>query len=315
MRHLPLFIVTGASGTGKSVTVPIIRELLPEFDVFDMDILEHEDGQAATNNWLRIAYSIAQSGRGTVLCGAITPEKLEECDCADKFSRIHFLKLHSSEAGREERVQEMNRDEAMSEEQRSFAPWLLSHADTFEEPPVHITVHITIDIGLEPPSKVAERIAQWVRSRWSDDVPAGEQDLVVEPADMADREAVCRMDQSVIGNDSRRDYIAQAIHNGTCIVARSGREVAGFAVYESSFFGNCFIALVIVAPRFRRRGAARSMIQHIERRSPTPKLFTSTNESNIAMQQVCESLGFVRSGMIDNLDEGDPEIFYYKRAY
>ncbi|WP_420916124.1 GNAT family N-acetyltransferase [Paenibacillus thiaminolyticus] len=310
MRQLPLFIVTGASGMGNSAATPIIRGLLPEFDVFDVDILEHEDGQAATNNWLRIAYSIAQSGRGTVLCGAITPEKLEECDCADKFSRIHLLNLHSSEAGREERLQAMNRDVAMIEEQPGFAPWLLSHGDTFEEPPVH-----TIDTGLEPPSKVAERIAQWVRSRWSEDIPAGEQDLVVEPADMADREAVCRIDQSVIGNDSRRDYFAQAIHNGTCIVARSGREVAGFAVYENSFFGNCFIALVIVAPRFRRRGAARSMIQYIERRSPTPKLFTSTNESNTAMQQVCESLGFVRSGMIDNLDEGDPEIIYYKRAY
>lgn len=309
--RLPLFIVTGASGSGKSSTAPIIRELLPEFDVFDVDILEHEDGLAATNNWLRIAYSIAQGGRGTVLCGAITPEKLEECDCADKFSRIHLLNLHSIEAGREERLQAMNRDEDMIEEQRSFAPWLLSHGDTFEEPPMHTHA---IDTGLEPPSKVAERIAQWVRSRWSDDIPAGEQDLVVEPADMADREAVCRIDQSVIGNDSRRDYIAQAIHNGTCIVARSGREVAGFAVYENSFFGHCFIALVIVAPRFRRRGAARSMIQYIERCSPTPKLFTSTNESNIAMQRVCESLGFVRSGMIDNLDEGDPEIIYYKRA-
>ncbi|WP_374015960.1 GNAT family N-acetyltransferase [Paenibacillus thiaminolyticus] len=264
MRQLPLFIVTGASGTGKSGAAPIIRELLPEFDVFDVD----------------------------------------------KFSRIHFLSLHSSEAGREERLQARNRDEAMIEEQRSFAPWFLSHVGIFDEPPMH-----TIDTGLEPPSKVAERIAQWVRSRWSADVPAGEQELVVEPADMADREAVCQIDQSVIGNDSRHDYVAQAIHNGTCIVARSGREVAGFAVYENSFFGNCFITLVIVDLRFRRRGAARSMIQHIERHSPTPKLFTSTNESNIAMQQVCESLGFVRSGLIDNLDEGDPEIIYYKRAY
>jgi hypothetical protein len=44
----------------------------------------------------------------------------------------------------------------------------------------------------------------------------------------------------------------------------------------------------------------------------TPKLFTSTNESNIPMQQLCERLGYARSGLIENLDEGDPEIIYFK---
>ena len=31
------------------------------------------------------------------------------------------------------------------------------------------------------------------------------------------------------------------------------------------------------------------------------------------MQALCEKLGFVKSGWIDNLDEGDPEIIYFKR--
>jgi hypothetical protein len=31
------------------------------------------------------------------------------------------------------------------------------------------------------------------------------------------------------------------------------------------------------------------------------------------MQRVCDALGFVRSGRIENLDEGDPEIVYFKR--
>lgn len=30
------------------------------------------------------------------------------------------------------------------------------------------------------------------------------------------------------------------------------------------------------------------------------------------MQRMCEALGFVRSGYIENLDEGDPEIVYFK---
>jgi RimJ/RimL family protein N-acetyltransferase len=42
-------------------------------------------------------------------------------------------------------------------------------------------------------------------------------------------------------------------------------------------------------------------------------LFTSTNQSNIAMQRLCESCGFERSGIVENLDEGDPELIYFKR--
>ncbi|WP_339282908.1 hypothetical protein [Paenibacillus sp. FSL R5-0486] len=39
MRRLPLFIVTGASGTGKTTISSLVRKQLPEFDVFDMDII------------------------------------------------------------------------------------------------------------------------------------------------------------------------------------------------------------------------------------------------------------------------------------
>jgi hypothetical protein len=54
-------------------------------------------------------------------------------------------------------------------------------------------------------------------------------------------------------------------------------------------------------------------MRHLERICPSEKLFTSTNESNMPMQRLCEKLGFVRSGWIDNLDDGDPEIIFFKR--
>ena len=54
-------------------------------------------------------------------------------------------------------------------------------------------------------------------------------------------------------------------------------------------------------------------MRHIESICVGKKLFTSTNESNTPMQRLCEQLGFVRSGRIENLDEGDPEIVYFKR--
>ena len=38
------------------------------------------------------------------------------------------------------------------------------------------------------------------------------------------------------------------------------------------------------------------------------KLFTATNQSNLPMQHRLESLGYVRSGVILDLDPDDPEL-------
>jgi ribosomal protein S18 acetylase RimI-like enzyme len=126
-------------------------------------------------------------------------------------------------------------------------------------------------------------------------------------------EAVCALDESVLGNASRQDYLSQAVTNGKCFVAIVKDSIAGFAIYDTTFYGNAFIWLVIVSPEFRRIGIATALIRYIEAICPTEKLYTSTNESNDAMKLLCESLGFVKSGCIENLDEDDPEVVYFKK--
>jgi RimJ/RimL family protein N-acetyltransferase len=60
---------------------------------------------------------------------------------------------------------------------------------------------------------------------------------------------------------------------------------------------------------------ASSLLTHMSRISPTNKLFSSTNESNESMKKVFIKNNFKKSGYIDNLDEGDPEIIYYRNCY
>jgi hypothetical protein len=47
-------------------------------------------------------------------------------------------------------------------------------------------------------------------------------------------------------------------------------------------------------------------------RCATRKLFTSTNESNRAMRDLLAHAGFEPSGVVQNLDPGDPELIYFK---
>ena len=56
-----------------------------------------------------------------------------------------------------------------------------------------------------------------------------------------------------------------------------------------------------------------ALIRHLINECRTPKLFTSTNQSNFPMQRLLATLGFDRSSFIENLDEGDPEWVYFKR--
>ncbi len=137
--------------------------------------------------------------------------------------------------------------------------------------------------------------------------------IVIERAVGQDAEAVSALDQVVIHDRSREPFLVESIRRGHVLIARVDRVPVGFAVVEQSFYGQSFISLLIVHPDHRRRGVATDLVRYIERSCLTEKLFTSTNASNAAMQGLCERLGFIKSGWIDNLDPGDPEIVYFKR--
>lgn len=136
---------------------------------------------------------------------------------------------------------------------------------------------------------------------------------IIDRASNADFEHICELDEIVFKGPSRRGLIGTALAQGRCAIARVDGHVRGYVI-AGEFFGLGFIELLMVHPDYRRRGIATSLIRSVEIDAPTEKLFTSTNQSNTAMQQLCERLGFVRSGIVENLDDGDPEIIYFKRV-
>lgn len=115
------------------------------------------------------------------------------------------------------------------------------------------------------------------------------------------------------GDFGRAVFLEAAVRQRECYIAREGWDATGFAILTRSFFGQYFIELLVVHPEHRRQGVAAALIRHLESIVPAEKLFTSTNESNMPMRGLLEKLGYARSGWIDNLDEGDPELIYFKR--
>ncbi len=136
--------------------------------------------------------------------------------------------------------------------------------------------------------------------------------MIVERATEDNLADVIAVDAAHSGSP-RSEYLEAAVRRHECYIAREGWDVLGFAVLTRSFFEQYFIELLVVHPDQRRKGAATALMQHIEKIVPAEKLFTSTNRSNAPMQALCQKLGYVKSGWIDHLDEGDPEIIYFKQ--
>jgi ribosomal protein S18 acetylase RimI-like enzyme len=132
--------------------------------------------------------------------------------------------------------------------------------------------------------------------------------VIIDKANSSDFEQVI-----ALARPEQRSAIGRAMGQGRCAVAQVDGVVRGFVIVDTNFFGHGFVELLHVHPDFRRRGIAIALMRSAEIDAPTEKLFTSTNQSNVAMQKLCEKIGFVRSGIIENLDEGDPELIYFKR--
>lgn len=111
-RRLPLLIICGASGTGKStVGQHLIRELR-EVVVLEGDILWREEFNKPQDKyrgffetWLRMCKNISQAGKPVVLiCSGGIPENVEECVERRYFTQVHYLGLTCDDAELEERL-------------------------------------------------------------------------------------------------------------------------------------------------------------------------------------------------------------------
>lgn len=136
--------------------------------------------------------------------------------------------------------------------------------------------------------------------------------FVIRPATQSDTEPLCSFDHVARHDNGRRAFIRHSVANGTCFVCVTDEQVVGYGVLEYSFYGNGFVSMLMVHPDHRHRGAGTQLIRHFESICQTAKLFTSTNLSNLPMQALLAKLEYRLSGVVHNLDEGDPELVYFK---
>jgi ribosomal protein S18 acetylase RimI-like enzyme len=135
--------------------------------------------------------------------------------------------------------------------------------------------------------------------------------ITVRLASADDLAAICAFDHLGHGTE-RQGLIRHSIQQQQCHVAVIDGAVVGYVILEYTFFEFGFVTLLYTHPEFRRSGIGMRLLQHAEEICTTEKLFTSTNLTNHPMQNLLARRQFKLSGVIHDLDEGDPELFYVK---
>jgi ribosomal protein L32 len=101
-HYLPLLIVTGASGAGKTAVCQQLTGQFQDAALLDSDILWRSEFNHPENDyreyfdtWLRVCKNISQSGQSVVLFGAGVgvPDNLKDCVECRYFSAIKYLAL------------------------------------------------------------------------------------------------------------------------------------------------------------------------------------------------------------------------------
>ena len=139
--QLPLMVVSGASGTGKSTVCQHLLGRVSQSVLLDSDILwrpEFNTPQTKFRDyfetWLRVCKNVSQSGRPIVLFGAGVgvPENIEGCIERRYFSQVHYLALVCSDEILAERLQQRpdwrgTRDPVYIEEHIRFNRWFKAY--------------------------------------------------------------------------------------------------------------------------------------------------------------------------------------------
>ena len=159
---LPLFVVTGASGAGKTTITGPLRRLLPDCDVFEADLILQVSAlgwDAWRDTWLLLAHGAALNGRATVLCGSLLPDQLESLPARKLLGPIHFCNLDCPGELLASRLrarpswrfwQQDSLETAIDDHQR-FAAWLRTHIEP------------SFDTSTMSPEEVAGYVAAWIR--------------------------------------------------------------------------------------------------------------------------------------------------------
>ena len=166
LKRSPLFLVTGASGVGKSSACAELYKNETDYVVLESDILWFDFFNTPQDNyrlyrevWLRLCKNISQAGKPVVLCGCCSPDQMECCIERRYFTTLYYLACVCEEDVLEQRMREGRgiREESQIKSSLAYNRWFIEHGAE-QLPPITL-----LDTTSLTPAQAAVKIDHWVR--------------------------------------------------------------------------------------------------------------------------------------------------------
>jgi predicted kinase len=167
--RLPLLVVTGASGSGKSALALVLAGRDRQFVHLESDILWRNEFNSPADDyreyremWLRLAKNISQAGKPVVLYGSVIPDHFNTCVERRYFSQVHSLALVCADDVLSARLRA--RPEWRSAGQVPFVQSMLKFNRWFRE---HASANLALlDTGRVSVEESAQAVLGWAESCW-----------------------------------------------------------------------------------------------------------------------------------------------------
>ena len=170
-KQEPLFIVTGASGSGKSSVCVELAKSLSEVIFMESDILWRNEFSNAESDyreyremWLRVCKNISQCGKPVVLCGSAVPSQFEHCIERRYFTNLYYLALVCDDNVLSKRLK--NRPSSRNCSSDEYINEHIKFNNWFKENTVKSIPKIDlIDTSYDKTSDSAKKVSKWISER------------------------------------------------------------------------------------------------------------------------------------------------------
>lgn len=129
-----LYLVTGASGSGKTACLKRLRELTPTIEWFDFDDFGVPEGadkvwrQKTAERWLGKVLELQDEGKDSGINGNITFGEMLACPSVEKVDGIKACLLDCYDVERVRRLESRGTREHATQEMLCWAVWQRMHA-------------------------------------------------------------------------------------------------------------------------------------------------------------------------------------------